>query len=71
MPLNWAYTQHNLSNALAKLAERENSAERMEQALVCMRGAIEVYRQGGESYWLPRAQTRISEMETQLTGLKR
>ena len=71
VPLNWAYTQHNLSNALAKLAERENSAERMEQALVCMRGAIEVYRQGGESYWLPRAQTRISEMETQLTGLKR
>ena len=55
-----------LANALAALAKRENSVLRMEEALTCMRGAIEVYQQAGESYRLPKAQSEVLQMEAEL-----
>jgi hypothetical protein len=61
----------NLGNALAVLAKRQKSSARMEEALACMRNAVEVYQQAGESYRLPAAQRQIKEMETELTALKR
>jgi hypothetical protein len=43
----------------------------MEDALACMRSAVEVYQQGGVSYWLSIGQLRITEMEAELVELKR
>ena len=43
----------------------------MEEALTSMRNAIEVYQQTGESYWLPRAQSRVTMMQAELDELKR
>jgi tetratricopeptide (TPR) repeat protein len=71
VPLDWAYSKHGLANALAALAMRQKSAARMEEALTCMRDAAKVYQQGGESYWLPIAQSRGTEMEAELVELKR
>jgi hypothetical protein len=71
VPLEWAYSQHGLANALASLAERQDSPAHMEEALACMRGAVEIYQQGGGNYWLPIAKSRISEMEAKLIKLKR
>jgi tetratricopeptide (TPR) repeat protein len=71
VPLDWATAQVNLGNALAVLAKRQKSSASMEEALACMRNAVEVYRQAGESYWLPAAQSRITEMEAELIELKR
>jgi hypothetical protein len=36
-----------------------------------MRNAVEVYQQSKESYWLPIAQHRITEMEAELVELQR
>jgi hypothetical protein len=43
----------------------------MEEALTCMHDAVEVYKQGGESNWLPFAQSRATEMEAELVELQR
>ncbi len=56
---------------LAALAKRQKNTARMEQALTCMRGAVEVYQQSKESYWLPIAQRRVTEMEAELVELQR
>ena len=71
VPLDWAMTQNNLGNALAALAERQKSAVRMNEALTCMRAAAEVYQQSGDAYWLPIAQSRVTEMEAELLKLQR
>lgn len=61
----------NLGNALEALGEREKSSKDIEEAVESTRGAIEVYQQAGESYWLPIAQKRVIEMQAELTGLRR
>ena len=61
----------NLGNALASLAERQSSPAHMEEALACVRGAVEIYQQGGENYWIPIVKSRVSEMEAELVKLKR
>jgi hypothetical protein len=66
-----ATTQHALGNALAALAERQKNATLMEEAVQSMRGAVEVYQQVGEGYWLPIAQARLTEMQAELIELKR
>ncbi len=66
LPLDWAATQYNLANTLAILAARTNDPARAAEALDCMRGAVAVYRQAGNSYWLPIAERRASEIEAQL-----
>jgi tetratricopeptide (TPR) repeat protein len=71
MPALWAYSQHDLADALAALAKRQTNAALMKEALTCMRGAVEVYQQGEESFWLPVAQSRVKEMEAELVGLQR
>ena len=43
----------------------------MEEALACMRNAVEGYQQAGESYWLPIAQSRVTAMQAELDELKR
>ena len=70
VPLDWAYSEHALANALAALAKRQKSVARMEEALTCMRGAVEVYQQGKETYQLPIAQRRVTEMEAELLELQ-
>ena len=42
---------------------------RMKEALTCMRGAVEVYQQEGESYWRPIAEKRVTELEADLLSL--
>ena len=70
-PLQWASSQHGLATTLAALAERRKSAKTMEQALTCMRGAAEVYQESNNAYWLPIANTLITEMKAELLKLQR
>ena len=70
VPLQWAKAQHGLGNALAALAERQKNARLMEEAVKAMSGAVDVYRQAGESYWLPIAQQRVTKMQAELTALR-
>jgi hypothetical protein len=71
VPLDWAHTQHALANALAVLAARLKDPARAQEAIACMRGAIEVYRKGGESNWLPIAERRVDEMEAELSRMQK
>src|SRR5437660_888246 len=41
VPLHWAVTQNNLSNALSSLGERESGTARLEEAIVAHRAALE------------------------------
>ena len=67
VPLDWAYTQHALAEALAALAARGKDAlQTMEEAVACMRGALQAYQEAGESYWLPRVRRRTAELEAEL-----
>jgi len=66
-----AYSQHNLANALAAIAKRQNNAALLEEALASMRGAVDAFEQAWEGYWLPIAQRRIAEMQAELAELKR
>ena len=68
VPLDWAFSQHNLSEALAVLAERTRDRAKLVDALGRMRDAAEVYREGGNSYWLPVAEERITAMEAALAA---
>ncbi|MGD9728935.1 MAG: hypothetical protein AB7V39_21490, partial [Nitrospiraceae bacterium] len=70
VPLQWAYVQHGLANTLDILAKRQNSAARMREAITCMREAATGYQLAGESYWLPIAETRITEMEGEVIKLQ-
>jgi len=65
VPLEWAYANHDLANALAALAERQKSSALMAEALACMRVAVEAYRQVGESYWLPIVLSRVTAMQAE------
>ena len=71
VPLDWARRSTRLSNTLAALAERLHDPARMAEALDCMRNAAAVYRDGGNSYWLPIAEQRIREIEAQLAAMQR
>ena len=64
-------TQMNLGNALETIAERQKNTELMGEAVKAMSGAVEVYQQAGESYWLPIAQGRVTKMQAELVELKR
>ncbi len=68
VPLDWAFSQHNLSEALAVLAERTRDRAKLVDALGRMRDAAEVYREGGNSYWLPIAERRIAAFEAALAA---
>jgi hypothetical protein len=71
VPLDWAYSQGCLATALAALAERQKSAKTMERALTSMRSAAEVYQESNNTYWLPIANARITEMKAELLKLQR
>ncbi len=43
----------------------------MEEAILSMRDAVEVYQQAGAGHWLPIAQKRAAEMQAELAELKR
>jgi tetratricopeptide (TPR) repeat protein len=63
VPLDWAYCQHGLANTLAVLADRTNNAGLMQQAAVAMQAAVDAYRQANETYWLPIAEQRLTEIQ--------
>ena len=69
-PLDWAGSQLNLGLVLEVLANRRRDPAGMEAALVAMRGAADVFREGGVSYWLPRAEENIRRMEAALAALR-
>jgi hypothetical protein len=56
---------------LAMLAEREESAPRMEEALTSMHNAGDTYRQIGGSAEASGMQNRITEFESKLAQLRR
>lgn len=66
-PLDWAYSQHGLAEALVLLAMRLERREMLEDALVRMRDAAAVYRETDNDYWLAIAEQRITNMEATLT----
>ena len=45
VPLDWAMTQNNLGNALARLGERESGTARLEEAVTAFREALKEYKQ--------------------------
>ena len=55
----------------ALLWRRLGDVALMEEALVCMPGAIEVYRQTGASNRLPIAESRVIEIEAELAKMKK
>jgi len=67
-PLQWAISQQSLSNALTLLAAGTRERALLVGALDRMRDAAEVYREGGNSYWLPIAEKRIAEIEADLAA---
>ena len=71
VPLQWAYSEQGLANALRAVAMRQKHAAQMTEALTCMRSAAEVYQQSKETYWLPVAQRSVAEMEAELVELQR
>jgi tetratricopeptide (TPR) repeat protein len=70
VPLDWAHSQHGLAETLALLAARAHDPGQMAAALEAMRGAAEVYRQAGDSHWLPIAEQRVGEIEGQLAAMR-
>jgi hypothetical protein len=70
VPLDWARSQQGLANALAALANRQKNAALMDEALASLSGAVDVYRQAGESHRLPIAERRLVEIEAELAALK-
>ena len=66
VPLDWAFSRHTL----ALLVERTGGRTRMTEAIGAMRDAAQVYREGGNGYWLPVAERRIGEMEAAFAGMK-
>ena len=70
LPLGSAYSQHCLANTLALLAARTHDPRQMAAALEAMRGAAEVFRQAGDSYWLPIAEQRVAGIEGQLAAMR-
>jgi tetratricopeptide (TPR) repeat protein len=69
-PLDWAYSQHGLADTLALLASRAHDSGQMAVALKAMRDATEGYRQANDSYQLPIAEQRVSEIATQLAAMQ-
>jgi hypothetical protein len=59
-----------LANVLAVLAQREKSAQRMREAITCMRAATEAYKEVGAAYWLSSAQQRLAEMNAELSKMR-
>jgi len=70
VPPQWACSQHGLAEALATLAVRLKDPARMAEALACMRGVADVYREAANTYWLPIAERRINEIEAQLATMQ-
>jgi tetratricopeptide (TPR) repeat protein len=71
VPLDWAATQNNLGNALETLGLRQHDPAQLAQALACMRGAAEVYRHAGNTYWQPVVERRVGEIEARLAALRK
>lgn len=69
-PLDWAYAQHNLADAVAAMALRRGDRVQMMEAIVRMRGAIEVYRKVNHKFWVPIAERRLTEMEGDFQKLR-
>ena len=69
-PRLWAETQFALGNALEDLALRMRDPVRLEEAVACMRNAVDVFKEGGDSYWLPIAENRIKEMQASVDFMK-
>ena len=70
VPLDWAQSQFNLALALEAMANRRHDPAGMAAAITAMRGAAEVYREGGNTYWLPIAEDSIRRMEAELAALR-
>jgi hypothetical protein len=66
VPLDWAYSQRGLGNALAALATRVHDPVRMARALPPMRNAAEVYRDSGNSYCLTIVEQPLQEIQAAL-----
>ncbi len=69
VPLDWAGSRYNLGNALAFLAERTDDRARIVEAIDCMRDAAQVFREGGNTHWLPFAERRITELQAVLSKM--
>ncbi len=68
VPLDWAFSQHGLSNTLALLAARVLDHAHLVDALARMRDTAEVYRVSGISYLLTEAERRIAVLEAALAA---
>jgi tetratricopeptide (TPR) repeat protein len=69
-PLDWAGIQVGLAGTLAVLAMRLHDVAQMQQAISCMREAIDVCNQTGEAYLRPMAEKQVVYFEDQLARMK-
>src|SRR6516164_1104 len=77
-PLDWATTQNNLGNALARLGERESGTARLEEAVAAYREALKERTRervplqwAGAQHNLERALKLLDERKRQTRGASR
>ena len=69
-PLNHAYVQVSLGEALMKLAERNRDPSAVEDAIAAFRPAEKIYDARGQAELLAEARTNIATAEAFRTGLR-
>jgi len=69
VPHLWARSKHNLANGIAALAARRmDQAALLAEALEHIRDAVAGYRQVGDGYFGPIAESRLAELEQAAAG---
>ena len=67
VPLDWARTQNNLGNALARLGKRESGTERLEEARSCIEDAWHVYKDTGMDQYDEEFRRRLVAIDRLIT----
>ena len=69
VPFYWAGTQNNLGEALEVLADCRGDPAILAKAIACMAYAVDFFRDGGASYWLPTAEDSLARMRGKLATM--
>lgn len=62
VPLDWAMTQSNLGAVWETWGHKENSVARWREALLAYRTALEVFEEGGASYFIDHVKRNIARV---------
>ena len=70
VPLDWAMTQNNLGNALARLGERESGTARLEEAVAAFDASLTVVSSVWPPDWVHQVRTSRDEMRIEIERRK-